>query len=152
MALIGEIAQVAPVVVPTNATVREAATGMRDRGHGAAVVVDHTERPVGILTDRDIALRAVAANLDPNVTPVLAVATPDPQTVSALGDTDELTPLMREKVIRRVVVVDQEGRVAGLISLEDLAATAYIDPGDVVEVLSATNGIPTDTSVERAPA
>jgi CBS domain-containing protein len=109
-----------PESVTADATVRDAAQLMRDADIGDVVVLE-TERLVGILTDRDIAVRVVAEDKDISTTTVgevcsgqgLATVTPD-------TSVDAAAQLMREKAIRRLPVVEGD-RVVGVVSIGDLA-------------------------------
>jgi CBS domain-containing protein len=108
-----------PVVLPKDASIVEAARLMRDHGIGDVIVVDG-ERAEGIVTDRDIVIRAVAEGTAPGevrmqdvLSGELAAVTPDDPVERAIA-------LMREKAIRRVPVVES-GRPVGVVSIGDLA-------------------------------
>ncbi|MFD5428212.1 CBS domain-containing protein [Streptomyces sp. NPDC127084] len=103
-----------------DATLFEAARLMRDRDIGNVLVVA-ADRVLGILTDRDIAVRAVAMGRDPYRTPLRAVCTPDVRTVRPDQDTAEASRLMRSAMVRRLAVVEEDGRVRGVITLGDVA-------------------------------
>jgi CBS domain-containing protein len=101
-------------------SVLEAARRMRARQVGTLVVVDGQGRPMGLLTDRDIAMRVVAVGGDPSRTPVTEIMTAMPAVVlesasieSALGD-------MRVGRLRRLPVVNGEGLLVGIITLDDI--------------------------------
>lgn len=106
--------------VEAGLSVREAALEMANTDVGTLPVVDGKEI-VGILTDRDITVRAVAPGLDPDQTPVRDVMTP--QIVCCLEDdsVEDAAALMRQNQVRRLVVLDGQGRLAGIVSLADLA-------------------------------
>lgn len=133
MAAIGEIASWPAKTVTTESPVVEAARLMRDDNIGDVVVVDDDGRVVGMLTDRDVAVRVVAEQLDPAATAVGAVCTRDPVTIDATTDAAKAERLMRDRLIHRLPIVDREGRPTGIVSLEDLAASGYIDPGELLE-------------------
>jgi CBS domain-containing protein len=107
------------VVVP-DAPVREAAETMRVLDVGPLPVCDG-DRLVGMLTDRDITIRAVAEGRDPNSTTVREVMTAD--LVYAFEDQDvaEIERMMRDAQIRRLVVLDRDKRLTGIVSLGDVA-------------------------------
>ncbi|HUQ16334.1 MAG TPA: CBS domain-containing protein [Candidatus Saccharimonadales bacterium] len=108
-----------PETLAPSATCGEAATLMKQEDCGSIPIVDGG-RLVGIVTDRDIVIRAVAAGKDPKTTPVSAVMSADPVTVSPDSDTEEVSRLMAERQIRRIPVVHQ-GRLAGIVVIGQLA-------------------------------
>ena len=106
--------------VDAKAPVREAAEKMRSCGIGA-LPVEERGQLVGMLTDRDITVRATALGKDPNTTLVRDVMTHALVTCDADAPLTEAERLMEEKAVRRLVVLDAFKRPVGLISLEDLA-------------------------------
>lgn len=108
-----------PETLAPGATCGEAATLMKQEDCGSIPIVDGG-RLVGIVTDRDIVIRAVAAGKDPKTTPVSAVMSADPVTVSPESDTEEASRIMAERQIRRIPVV-HEGRLAGIVVIGQLA-------------------------------
>ena len=110
-----------PVSVDREETVAAAARILSSRNIGALPVTSSGGRVVGILTDRDIAVRCVAANYDPNITRVSVVMSTAPVTVSASQDVAEAVSVMEEKNLRRLPVTER-GRLVGLLSRGDLAA------------------------------
>ena len=108
-------------VVHTSDSLRVAATAMRVRDLGFLPVVDD-ERVVGVLTDRDLTVRATAAGLDPSSTTVDQVMTPDviycfdDETVGAAA------AVMEAEGVRRLVVFDRKMKLVGVLTLDDLAA------------------------------
>ncbi|MBV7694128.1 CBS domain-containing protein [Streptomyces sp. TRM70350] len=104
-------------------TVARAARIMRDRDIGD-VLVTYDRDLFGVLTDRDIAVRAVAEARDPRVTPVGSLCTRPPVVTVAPDDsTDHAVELMRQHAVRRLPVVDRDGCPVGMVSLGDLATT-----------------------------
>jgi CBS domain-containing protein len=116
---IREIMTADPRTVETGATVAEAARAMRDGDVGSVVVVENGA-VAGIVTDRDIAVRVVAEGLDPDATRVSEVATMAPVTLTVDQSVDDAIRLVREQNVRRIIVL-QDGRAAGIVSLGDLA-------------------------------
>jgi len=111
-----------PFVVTPDEPVSRAAAMMRDYGVGALPVVDHrvTMHPVGILTDRDIAVRCVSHGHEPWC-PVGEHMTPGPlASVSPSADVHRVMEVMRHERVRRVVVIDSS-RLVGIIALADVA-------------------------------
>ncbi len=106
------------VTIEPNDTVMLAAQRMKDKLVGSLVVLDG-DKPVGIITDRDIAIRVVGAGKSPD-TPVEEVMTKDPITIRDDATFFELTKAFREAAVRRLIVVDKEGKLVGLISVDDV--------------------------------
>jgi CBS domain-containing protein len=100
----------------------EAARRMRERGVGTLLVLDKSRRPIGIVTDRDLALRVLAEGRDPGATPVGGIMTEGPRTVSEETPIESALGLMKAGGFRRLPVVDREGRLAGIVSLDDVLA------------------------------
>jgi CBS domain-containing protein len=133
------------------ATVAEAARIMSARGVGAVPVVDG-DRLVGIFTERDVMARVVAADLGPSETPVRQVMSTE-LVVADVGDSREacLERLHRAKV-RHLLVLDQ-GRLAGIISMRDLVAMALEDKDEAIDLLNAyVHYIPVQLSAPRRQA
>jgi CBS domain-containing protein len=116
---IREVMTADPRTVESGATVAEAAREMRDGDVGSVVVIENG-KVAGIITDRDIAVRVVAQGLDPDATRVSEAATMPPVTLTVDQSVDDAIRLVREQEIRRIVVV-QDDRAAGIVSLGDLA-------------------------------
>ena len=106
--------------VSPDATLQEAARTMKDLDGGPLPVCDN-DRLAGILTDRDIAVRAVAEGRDPRATRVRDVLSPGVVYCFEDDDVQEAARLMEEKQVRRLVVLDRAKRLVGIVSLGDLA-------------------------------
>lgn len=106
-------------LVTPEQTIAEAALLMREKDVGS-VVVHHDDKLVGMLTDRDIALRAVAENLAPG-TPVQEVMSSDIKYCFEDQDVDEVAANMAELEIRRLPVVNRDKRLVGIIALSNMA-------------------------------
>jgi CBS domain-containing protein len=102
-------------------TVAHAAERMRDLDIGALPVCDENGKLVGMVTDRDVVIRATADGGDPRSTQVRAVMTPHVVTIRNDRSVAEAAQLMEEHQIRRLVVVERTGRPVGIVSLGDLA-------------------------------
>lgn len=107
------------VTVPLDAPVIAAAQLMRDRRVGC-VVVSREGRPVGILTDRDIALRIVAAGRDPERTLVSQVVTFEAVSLLRTDTIETALTRMRQFGVRRLPIVDDSGLITGIITADDL--------------------------------
>jgi CBS domain-containing protein len=110
-----------PEIVRTDDTVRIAAAKMRDANIGFLPVLDDLEQLVGVVTDRDLAVRALAEAL-PAETPVEEVMTVDVVTCNPDDDLRRVERLMRVNQKGRLAVVDDAGRLVGVISLSDIIA------------------------------
>ena len=108
-----------PRTVDAGDTLAEAARVMREADVGPVLVVEEG-RVTGILTDRDIVVRAVADGRDPQSTTVREAYSSDLVSLTPDQDLDDAVRLMREHDVRRAPVV-QDGRPAGILSLGDLA-------------------------------
>jgi CBS domain-containing protein len=114
-----EVMTSAPKTVDAAAPVVDVARIMADADVGAVVVVDGGQ-VAGIVTDRDVTVRAVAKGRDPASTPVREVCSAELTTLALEGTVDDAVRLMREKAVRRLPVVEG-GRPVGIVSLGDLA-------------------------------
>ena len=109
-------------------TCRDAALRMREADIGFLPVVTETRELRGVLTDRDLVLRLLADGRPP-VTGVWEVMSREVVSVLPDDDVSEATRLMSEHGVRRLPVVDEDGRLAGVISLADISQV-----GDEIEV------------------
>lgn len=114
-----------PACCTPDDTARRAARLMADNDCGCLPVLEgrNSDRVIGIVTDRDIALRAIARGKGPD-TPVGELMTPNPACCPADADVESVEHLMADRQIRRVVVVDASGCCAGIIAQADLAREA----------------------------
>ncbi|TDB70726.1 CBS domain-containing protein [Micromonospora sp. KC723] len=133
MTTVGEFMTTRLVTMDENDTLTAAAQEMRDSAIGD-VVVTAGDDVVGIVTDRDITVRGVAENRDPNTTPLREVTSKDLVTVSQYDDAVAAADLMRTYAVRRLPVID-DGRLVGLISMGDLAVER--EPQSVLADISA---------------
>jgi CBS domain-containing protein len=107
------------VVAELDESAAAAARRMRDFKVGSVIVVRNA-RPVGILTDRDLAIRVVAAGLDPERTLVSEIVTYDATTIHRDAGIESAVRLMSERGVRRLPIVTEEGRVTGVVTADDL--------------------------------
>lgn len=113
------------------------ADNMRHLNVGAMPVIDSDKHVRGIITDRDIAVRAVASGVDPNQATVGQFMTPDPITVLPEVTVEDAAGIMAEQQVRRLPAVDQNGCLLGMISLGDLA----VDVGEAEMLAEALERI-----------
>lgn len=123
-----------PICVSTDDTTDKAAQAMRDEDVGSVVVTENGGGVHGIVTDRDIVVRAVADAKHPEDTKVDEVCTGDPTVISADDSIEDAVQTMRDKNVRRVPVVE-DGKPVGIVSLGDLAQEQ--DPNSVLGDISA---------------
>src|ERR687896_1856102 len=125
-----------PCSIDADKSVAYAAKMMKDEDVGLAPIVEG-DRLVGTLTDRDIAIRVVAEGRDPESTPVRDVASTDLVTVDPQQDFDEALRLMAQHQVRRLPVVEEDGRLVGILAQADVAQQGDDKKtGQVVEQIS----------------
>lgn len=107
-------------IIPPECTVVDAAKKMKQLNVGVLPVGDK-EKVVGILTDRDITVQAVAAGLDVQSCKVDEIMSKKVETIKADSDADEASRRMADQQIRRLVVVDENQRPIGMLSLGDIS-------------------------------
>jgi CBS domain-containing protein len=122
----------------------EAAQLMKSDDVGSIAIVEEG-RLVGIVTDRDIAIRAVAEGVDPSAVTIAEVASRDLVTVEPDRDLDEALALMARHQVRRLPVVEEDGRLVGILAQADVALEAKEKKaGELLEQISQ----PTSTARE----
>ena len=133
---IREIMTSNPTTIAADESITRAARMMRDEDVGIAPIVE-ADRLVGTVTDRDIAIRVVAEGKDPETTPVGEIASKDLVTVDPEQDLDEALRLMGQHQVRRLPVVEEDGRLVGIVAQADVALEAdAAQTGEVVEEIS----------------
>ena len=112
-------------VIARQATIQEAAQLMEEECIGSVIVVESDKelKPVGMITDRDIVLKTIAHEKDPHEMRVEDVMSADLLTLSQDQRLDEALEAMRSKCVRRAPIVNEEGKVCGLASVDDLLVT-----------------------------
>jgi CBS domain-containing protein len=130
-----EIMTINPRTVDAADTVMDAARIMRDNDIGDAIVIEDGKIG-GIVTDRDIAVRAVADGRDPESTPVSQICSSGVQALEPEASVDDALRTMREHDIRRLPVAKQ-GQPVGIVSLGDLAVEREPD-STLADISAAT--------------
>lgn len=125
-------------VVAPNQTIQEAARLMGELDIGALPVADN-EKLVGMITDRDIAVRAVGQSRGPQ-TPIAEAMSQDIKYCFEDQTTDEVTANMADIRVRRLPVVDRNKRLVGILSLGDLAHADTPDAGKALKGISQPGG------------
>lgn len=121
------------ITLPRETTLAEAARTMREQDIGDIVVSDGSE-PAGLVTDRDIVVRAVAERCDPASTTIGEILTSDLVTVRPDDTVQSAALLMRDHAVRRVLVCEDDRQLVGIVSIGDLAEE--IDPESVLGGIS----------------
>jgi len=130
---IGQVMTPNPIMLGDDASIVEAAQAMRDNDIGD-VLVSRNGELCGIVTDRDIVVKAIAGRSEPATTRLGDICTSDVATIDSDTTVEEAADLMREKALRRIPVVD-DGSVVGIVSLGDLAVEG--DSGAILSGISA---------------
>jgi CBS domain-containing protein len=125
-----------PTTIEPDRTVVDAAKLMRDEDAGLIPVVEG-QKLIATITDRDIALRVVAEGKDASSTNVRDVASTRLVTVDPDQDLDEALRLMAKNQVRRLPVVEEDGKLVGIVAQADVARhTSDEKTGEVVEQIS----------------
>jgi CBS domain-containing protein len=103
---------------------------MRDHRVGS-VVVTRGDVPLGIITDRDIAIRVVAGGRSPHFTLAADIVTYDATTIPNTASLDTAARMMRERGVRRLPIVNEQNKVTGVVSADDLVALFTAELADV---------------------
>jgi CBS domain-containing protein len=122
MPSIREVMTSDPTVLPTTASVVQAAEEMRRSDIGDVIVLDETDQICGIVTDRDIVIRAVAEKKDPSDVRLGDICSRNPVTLSPQDEVGDAVKLMTQNAIRRLPIVEG-GVPVGVVSLGDLAVS-----------------------------
>ena len=137
MTKIAEVMTERPRAVTAQMGVREAARLMDEEDVGSLPVVDEGERLIGIVTDRDVAVRVVGRGLDAEATVVGDVASRDVVALTPDDDLDDALRLMAKEQVRRVPIVVRENQLVGMLAQADVAhAGKEKATGEVVEAIS----------------
>jgi CBS domain-containing protein len=124
-----------PRAVRPDDTVVDASRMMRDENVGSLPVVD-SDRLIGMVTDRDVAVRVVAEGRDPGEVSVQEIASRNPVTAEATSDLNEALQLMARHQVRRLPVTE-DGRLVGIIAQADVAGEiGDKQTGRLVEAIS----------------
>ncbi len=109
--------------ISSNAMICEAADCMREYEVGV-LPVTQDKRTVGVITDRDIVIRVIAAGMDPRITPVKEAMTPELACCEEYDSIEDAARIMEDRQVRRLLVMDSADRVVGILSVSDLAMKA----------------------------
>lgn len=131
--VVGDIMTPQTVSLPGDATIADAARQMRDQDVGDVLIVDDG-RIHGVVTDRDIVVRAVAAGRDTSATAAREICSENPAVVQSDTPASEAVKTLREGKVRRLPVVDGNGSPIGAVSIGDLARE--LDPESALADIS----------------
>ncbi len=112
-------------------TLESAARRMKELGVGALPVLDRGQLS-GIVTDRDLAMRAVAAGADPTRVRVRDAMTPQVIACREDDEVEDAARRMEERAVRRIMVLDREGDLSGMLSVDDLVCASMALAADVL--------------------
>jgi CBS domain-containing protein len=121
---VGEVMVRDIVTIDAGATLFEAAQRMREANVGVLPLVDAGGEMAGVVTDRDLVVRGMARNANALTTPVSEVASTTPVCASAEWTLEQAMEVMAQEQIGRLPVIDDHGRVIGIITLSSLVLRA----------------------------
>jgi CBS domain-containing protein len=121
---LGEICKREVVIVKPKETILQAAKLMRQHHVGNVLVVSEGDNrvPVGIVTDRDLVVEIIATELDPATITVGDIMVPGLATIKGNADVFDALQYMRAKGVRRLPVVNDDGKLVGIVTLDDILA------------------------------
>jgi CBS domain-containing protein len=126
--------------VPPDAAITELAVKMRDEGIGS-IPVGENDRLIGMVTDRDIAIKALADGRDPATLTARDVMSGPILYCRSEEDLDDAVRIMEDNQVRRLPVIDENKRMIGILSLGDIASsTAREFSGEVVQAVAEHHG------------
>lgn len=132
--LIEDLIRRSPVTVPKGARLSEAARRMGEADVGSVIVVVDDREAIGILTDRDLALHMAAGVEDARVEEVM---TAHPVSVRQGTDVEQCIERMEANEVRRILVLDEEGELVGVVSLDDVLMHLSAALGKVAGLIRA---------------
>lgn len=134
---VGRICSRIVVTATPGESVRQGARRMAEHDVGTLVILqpDGTSRAIGVVTDRDIALRCVAPGLDPELTPLETVMSHPVRSISEDSPMEEAVLEMSRAAIRRLLVTGTEDRLVGILSLDDVLEKLIGEFGPVRKLL-----------------
>jgi CBS domain-containing protein len=136
---IGRICQKQLDTAEPEESARAAAQRMATRRVGALLVLDVHRKPIGILTDRDLALRVCGEGRDCDRTSVGQVMTADPTTLGERASLESALESMRRHGIRRLPVVAKGGEAVGIVTLDDVVGALAAEMATLTRVLDASS-------------
>lgn len=132
---IGRICRREVDLIEPEAVARAAANRMAARNVGSLLVVDGRRHVLGVVTDRDLALRVVGQGRDPGRTRVVDVMTPHPDTVSEDTAVEDALAVMRARGVRRLPVLGPGGALVGVVSVDDVLVLLAQEFGELSRLI-----------------
>lgn len=122
--------------LPPDATALDAAKFMRDMGVGCVIVVEAKgDKPIGIVTDRDIMSKVIVEEKDPKTVKLKDIMTSPAVTISEDKHIFDVTKLMSVHGVRRFPVVDKDGKLIGVLALDDILILLGREMHDIATAL-----------------
>jgi CBS domain-containing protein len=133
---VSEVMTANPRTVGSSTSVLEAARLMKSEDVGSLPILED-ERLIGVVTDRDITIRVAAEGKDPQSTTVGEIASRDVVTIDSKQSLDEAARLMAQNQVRRLPVVEEDGKLVGIVAQADVAQEGKDSlTGDLVQQIS----------------
>lgn len=133
---VGELCVRRMVAAPRITSVLDAAKMMREFHVGEVIVTDGARKPVGIVTDRDFVLEVVALELDINRLTIGDLITGELTTVQEDASLLEAVRTMRVSAVRRAPIVDEDGALMGIVSVDDLVELLAEELNELAKVIA----------------
>lgn len=114
-----------------------AAQRMREHNVGTLVVLDKDKKPLGIVTDRDLAMKVIAEGKDPDKVKVSQVMTIDPRSLREDTPIEEGLRMMRRGQCRRLPVVDDKGALQGIVSIDDILELLAEEMSQIAKIIES---------------
>ena len=140
---IGAICSRETIIASPSDSIQAASQLMLQYNVGSLVVVETDakgNKPIGIVTDRDIVLKVIAANLKTSEIKIADIMTTKLLTAKETDDVYETLKKMRAKVVRRIPVVDDEGYLKGILTIDDLLEFFNKEMGEIVSLFKKEQG------------
>lgn len=132
-------------------TLRAAAAQMKQENVGMLVVVDENGRIEGVVTDRDLVVRALSDGRDPARTRLADVMTRHPRTLSAEASLEDALAAMQTLGIRRMPIVDPQGELLGVLSVDDVVGRVAAELDGFARILARSSPGSAAPAVRPAP-
>jgi CBS domain-containing protein len=133
-------------------SLQEVAHQMLEHDCGAIPVCDADGKPIGMVTDRDIVIRAVAKGQNPVELTAKDCMSAPAVTVHQDADLDQAIDALEDHALRRVVVVDDDGKVCGMVAQADIAEISEEEAGELVHAVSTQPPSPHQAAPDSARA